>query len=119
MATNLLRVIAIESAGKQLQAQYGDEPIPRGEIIDEASRIGGYAKSSIIPSDFCYNCVNKDPVSASMANVMFVKVDRGRYKFLGRGQSYSGEVTWTLKGGALRPVGMWINGNFKPYANEP
>ncbi|KAB8046657.1 hypothetical protein GCN78_23490 [Janthinobacterium rivuli] len=119
MKNGLSRVGAIESAGRQLQAQYGTEPIPHKQIVDAASRLGGFARSSIIPSDFCYNCLNRDPVSASMANAMFVRVGLGMYEFLGSGYAYSGEVTWTPKGSHQRPVGMWINGNYKAYASNP
>src|SRR5450830_264174 len=114
MANDLSRADVLEHAGKKLRAQYGDKAIPRKEIVEEACKNSKYTESSILPSDFCYNCLNKDPVSASMSNAMFVKVDRGWYEFLGRGQSYSGEVTWTPKGKSARPVGEWVDGDYQP-----
>lgn len=119
MANELSRAEVLENAGKKLREQYGDKAIPRKEIVKYACMNSSYAQSSILPSDFCYNCLNKDPVSASMANAMFVKIERGLYEFLGRGQSYSGEVTWTPKGMSARPVGRWVDGDYQPYATNP
>lgn len=118
MANNLSRVNVLEMVGKQLQAQYGDDPIPLKKIVEEALLICNYAKSSIIPSDFCYNSVNKDPASASMANPMFKKEGFGMYKFLGRKYPFSGDVSWTPKGALRRVVGVWVNGDYKPHDSK-
>lgn len=105
MANTLSLVNVLEIVGKKLQTQYGDDPIPRKKIVEEALLICNYAKSSIIPSDFCYNSVNKDPVSASMANPMFKKEGPEMYKFIGRKYPFSGVVSWTPKGASRRVVG--------------
>lgn len=117
MANDISRVNIIENVGRKLQAQFGDNPIPVNEIVKEARKISNcrYAKSSIMPSDFCYNSVNKDPASASMNNPMFRRDARGKYMFLGKNYPYSGEVSWTPKGKETRIIGEWVNGNYLPH----
>ncbi len=62
-------------------------------------------RTSVIPSDYCYNMVNK--------GIEFKKDDRlfenlgDKYKHLGLNYNYNGEIYW--KGQA---VDVWENGEF-------
>ena len=71
---------AIKEAGERLQTQYGELPIPASVIRREAVRLGPFTEASIIPSDYCYNLINKDP--NSFRYPVFVRVERSKYKYV-------------------------------------
>lgn len=103
---NAARVI--NEVGKQLQARYGAAGIPAQEIRLAAARLGDYGKDSILPSDYCYNLINRAP--SSCAYPVFERVERGRYRYLGPSFAYDGPVWWKPTGGRERQVGSWRAG---------
>lgn len=68
----------------------------------------GYRRDSAIPSDYCYNVINKAPYS--FKHLILVRVGRGGYKYVGPGYRYIGSVMWKPQGGAERQVGTWSAG---------
>jgi len=99
---------AVDQAGNALRARYGTSPIPAEEIRREAERIGGYRPGSVIPSDYCYNLVNRARIS--LTHAVLVRVGRGLYRYVGPGYAYTGPVMWRPKGGSERQVGSWTEG---------
>lgn len=99
---------AVDEAAAQLHLEYGDEGIPAQVLQREAERIGGYRHGSVLPSDYCYNIINK--ASYSFQHLLLVLVNRGRYQYVGPGYSYTGPVMWRPKFGAVQQVGMWKAG---------
>lgn len=79
--------------------------LSREEIIDMV--ISAYPedtiRSSIIPSDYCYNSINKDPSSFTIH--LFETLGNGKYKYLGLNHAYTGDI---LHNGNV--VGSWLNG---------
>ena len=79
--------------------------LSREEIIDMV--ISAYPedtiRSSIIPSDYCYNSINKDPSSFTIH--LFEMLGDGRYKYLGLNYAYTGDILHKR-----RVVGSWLNG---------
>jgi hypothetical protein len=51
-----------------------------------------FSEGSIIPSDYCYNIVNKG--QADRKYCLFVQVEPGLYEYKGLNFQYSGDVTW-------------------------
>ncbi len=98
----------VNEVAARLQAQYGEAGIP-GEVLKrKVEEIGDYCKDSIIPSDYCYNLINKAPESFN--HPIFVRVERGRYKYVGPGYRYIGSVMWKPKQERERQVGTWNGG---------
>lgn len=62
-------------------------------------------KSSIMPSDYCYNITNN---GIKFNFHVFKWLSRGKYKYLGQHLKYSGKVYW--KG---LEYGVWVNGVFR------
>jgi hypothetical protein len=80
------------------------EEFGRGEIIDlVATACPGTSRGSIIPSDYCYNSLNKDPASFKVH--LFESVGDGMFRCLGTNYPYSGPILW--KG---EQVGKWEHG---------
>ena len=98
----------LNKAAARLQAQHGEGSIPREALMREVEMSGGYRRDSVIPSDYCYNVINKAPYS--FQHPVLVRVERGRYKYVGPGYRYIGSVVWKPKGGAERQVGTWSAG---------
>ena len=98
----------LNEAGRELQARYGDEPIPREEIKRAAAALGSYKESSLIPSDYCYNRINADP--ASFQRCLFVWETSGLYRYVGENYPYTGAVIWKPQNSHERQVGEWKNG---------
>lgn len=98
----------INEVAAQLQAHYGAAGIP-GEVIKrQVEEISDYRKDSVIPSDYCYNLINKAPVS--FKHPILVRVERGRFKYVGPGYRYIGSVMWKPKQGREIQVGIWHGG---------
>jgi hypothetical protein len=95
----------INQAGKNWQAQRGDNAIETKDIDKEVSRLGDYSFHSVPPSGYCYNLINKGPSSFHFP--LFEWLDLGKYRYLGAGYNYSGPILW--KG---RKVGEWKSGRF-------
>jgi len=98
----------VNEAAAQLHKHYGEEGIPSDVLKREIERIGGYGKDSVIPSDYCYNVINKAPFS--FRYLALVRVGRGRYKYVGPNCAYSGPVMWKPERENERQVGSWHNG---------
>jgi len=98
----------VNEVAAQLQAQYGESSIPVEVLMREVEKRGGYRKDSIIPSDYCYNLINK--AAYSFKHPILVRVERGRYKYVGPGYRYIGSVMWKPKQERERQVGTWNAG---------
>jgi len=84
----------------------------RQEIIDlVVNAYPGTNRGSVIPSNYCYNSVNKDLMSFKLH--LFESLGKGMYKCLGLNYPYSGPIYW--KG---QQVGNWIQGKYQLW-NDP
>jgi hypothetical protein len=99
---------AVNQAATQLHLEFGDEAIPAEVLQREAERIGGFRKGSVLPSDYCYNIINR--ASYSFHHLMLVLVERGRYRYVGPGYSYTGPIIWRPKFGTAQQFGSWNAG---------
>lgn len=98
----------VDEAAVGLHPQYGKDGIPSDVLMREIERIGGYARDSVIPSDYCYNVVNR--ASFSFRHPVLVRVGRGRYEYVGPDYAYTGPVMWKPKPEAERQVGVGAAG---------
>lgn len=101
---------AVNEAAVRLQPHYGEAGIPSDVLAREAERLGGYGRGSIVPADYCYNAINKAPYSFRYP--LLLRVERGRYKYVGPHYAYTGPVMWQPKQGSERQVGSWTEGEF-------
>lgn len=76
----------VNEVGIWLQAQFGDKGIPAEEFKREIEHIGGYSRDSVLPSDYCYNVINKPPYSFQYR--LLIRVGRGRYQYVGPNHDY-------------------------------
>jgi hypothetical protein len=102
------RARAINNAAARIHAHYGDEGIPADVLKQEAARRGEYILGSVLPQDYCYNFINK--ASYSFLYPIFVRIGRGRYKYVGPGYAYTGPVMWKPHGQKEQQVGWWSSG---------
>jgi hypothetical protein len=95
----------VNEAGSNLWLRFGEELLRARDISQEIERLGKgkYARGSILPSDYCYNLINKAPFSFRYP--VFEWVERGKYTYLGPNYNYVGPILW--KG---RQVGEWKSG---------
>lgn len=98
----------VDEAAAGLHAQYGEGGIPSDVLKREIERIGGYARDSVLPSDYCYNVINR--ASFSFKHPLLVRVERGRYRYVGTGHDYTGPIMWKPKQEKERQVGSWSGG---------
>jgi hypothetical protein len=98
----------VNEVGAHLQEQYGEEGIPTDEFKRGIERTGGFAKDSVLPSDYCYNSINKAPISFQYR--LLIRLGQGRYEHVGLNHSYTGSIMWKPKHGAEQQVGCWIDG---------
>jgi hypothetical protein len=78
----------------------------REEIIDlVVNTYPGTNRSSIIPSDYCYNMIN---AGIPFDFHIFESLDEGRYKCLGPNNSYTGPIYWKRE-----QVGKWEEGRYQ------
>lgn len=64
--------------------------IKRAELVEQVARECGCAKSSVIPSDHCYNRTNKGLRNYHIK--LFLHEEEGLYRFVGRNYPYDGVV---------------------------
>ena len=98
----------INEAGKRLQSTYGDTGIPAKELRRLVEELGGYKADSVLPSDYCYNLVNR--AAFSCLHCILVRIAHGRYKYVGPNYAYTGPVLWKPRGGQEHSVGQWQAG---------
>jgi len=83
------------------------EKFGREEIIDlVVNTYPGTNRGSVVPPDYCYNKINKDPASFNLH--LFESLGAGRFKCLGQNYPYSGPIYW--KG---EQVGKWDKGKYQ------
>lgn len=107
---------AIESVGRRLQDDYGNEPIPRREIIEGVVEECGCAPTSVIPSDYCYNLWNKG-IPCDQTRFFLHEGERrsGNYRFVGKYFSYDGQILHFPKGRNSDPIekgGCFVEGKY-------
>jgi hypothetical protein len=69
------------------------EKFGREAIIDlVVNTYPGTNRGSVVPPDYCYNAINKDPASFNLH--LFESLRDGSFKCLGPGQPYSGPICW-------------------------
>ena len=107
----------VDEAAAGLHHQYADG-IPSDVLKRQIERIGGYARDSVIPSDYCYSVINK--ATFSLRHPVLVRVGWGKYEYGGPDHPYIGPVTWKPKQESERQVGSWSGGvctlDFDPRA---
>jgi hypothetical protein len=82
------------------------EMFSREKIIDMVvNAYPGTNRSSIIPSDYCYNMIN---ARIRFDFHLFESLDGGLYKYLGPNNSYTGSIYWKSK-----EVGNWKEGMYQ------
>lgn len=83
------------------------------EIIDKVLELYEIKKGSIIPSDLCYNRVNKN-IDITKSNKLFEYIGGSSYKYLGPNYPYTGDVYAKKKNSDEEvKVGSWNNGEYK------
>ena len=83
------------------------------EVIDFVEEKFRSNKSSVIPSDYCYNRINQ---GIDFTRHAFVLAE-GKYRFVGKDFSYSGAIS--AGGKKERVVGLWKNGKFCLWEDFP
>lgn len=107
----MLRNKAHQAMNEFVEAHLGGTYL-RSYIVDWCINNKKYlgSKDSIMPSDCCYNRVNKDP--NSQMDFMFEFLGNSEYRCLGLNYKYNGEMIHAPKGKSEYVVGYWKNGVF-------
>ncbi len=100
----------VNQAGKNLKLQFGERLLRTEDIEREVESLGGYAPGSVLPTDYCYNRINKAPFSFRYP--VFERVERGRFRYLGPHYNYTGSILWKPRGASERKMGEWKSGKF-------
>ena len=103
---------------EELIAKYGKGYIISIKELHEICYSRFYtAKRSIIPSDYCYNRVNRG-INFQKQPHFFSFLGKGMYKCLGENDLFSGEVYTRPKGETVDiKIGEWRKGILYPNAN--
>ena len=81
-----------------------NERLSRQEIIDFVlEKYPETNATSIIPTDYCYNRINKD--KSSFTSRFFEQTEKGMFVYLGVEFPYTGPIFWKNE-----EVGKWKNG---------
>lgn len=87
-----------------------NEIFTRDEIVDRVVLKYKTNRSSVIPSDYCYNRTNNDIQKRFSKQLhIFEYLSNGKYKYLGENYSYVGNIYHSAKGEVEQIVGEWIN----------
>jgi len=101
----IARILVWDKIRNVLSEEVGKE-FTGGEIIDlVVERYPDTNRSSVIPSGYCYNMINK---AIDFKNHIFEHLEAGRYKVLGTSYDHLGPIFW--KG---EQIGEWKNGDSK------
>lgn len=88
-----------------------DQTFDRKQIIDMVlAAFPGTNESSVIPSDYCYNIVNK---GIKFDHHLFEYLDDSMYRVLGKNFPFVGAIFWKGK-----KVGEWRKGSSEPIFFE-
>ena len=98
----------VYEVGKNLQQQLGEELLLTEDLQQGIERLGGYTRGAILPTDYCYNRMNKAPFSFRFPVLEWV--GRGKFRYLGPNYNYTGPIYWKPRGEAERQVGEWKSG---------
>jgi hypothetical protein len=118
--TRAMNVVeTMERVGRRLQQHYGDQPIPRAEIVQQVADECGCAKGSVLPSDHCYNRTNNGIRLENAPMFLHVGDERsGLYRFVGLNYPYTGPLYHYPKGGPPLQVGEWVAGQLRYTGGE-
>ena len=86
------------------------------EIRDVVHDRFGSKKCSIIPSDYCYNRINE---GIDFKKHIFVRVGKGKFKFVDENYLYSGKIYFQPIGQTERVVGEYDKGSFYLWERFP
>jgi hypothetical protein len=93
-------------------ADKGQQLFLKEEIVDLV--LQAYPETnptSIIPSDYCYNLINKDPRSFQLQRFEFIRESK-KYRWIGENFAYSGPIFWKAE-----QVGIWENGKWELWSD--
>lgn len=94
---------------KEVMKGKDDKVFTLGDIREAVKNRFGTNVGSVLPSDFCYNRVNKG-IGFEEANRLFEYV-KGKHKYLGEDYKYTGKIYCKRKGSTIDTlVGYWVNG---------
>lgn len=87
--------------------------VTSGFIRAELKKKFGVNFASVIPSDFCYNRLNKG-IHFKKDDRLFEYLGRNSYKCLGEKYPYTGKIYQKPQGSKTDiVVGSWVNGNLE------
>lgn len=102
------KMTIVEKMIKSFGSNHIGKIFSRQEIIDIfLETYPGTNRTSVIPSDYCYNRTNK---GINFENHLFEHLGSARYKVLGANYDYEGPILW--KGDK---VGEWRKGEKRPH----
>ena len=101
LTTNAARVVC--RTAQILDREHTEGSFTFDDFQNHIVTISDYKRGSVLPSDYCYNLINK--WEGSFCYPLLEWVERGRYRFLGPDYPYTGDVFW--KG---ERVGTWRDG---------
>ena len=110
----------MDEAGKTLKVEYGSR-IPTGAIQRYMKHHGGYERGSVLPTDYCYNRMNR--AKYSFRYHVFRQDSRGWFEYLGPNHNHTGPILWKDRDGTEKQVGEWQSGSYglweDPRRNAP
>ncbi len=98
----------VNQAGKNLKLRFGDRLLGKEDIEREVEFLGGYTRGGVLPTDYCYNRINKAP--SSFCYHVFEWVERGRFKYLEPHYDYTGPILWKPRRAPEKKAGEWVSG---------
>ena len=103
---------------KEIISEHGEHyTISLKELYELLGARFGTNSGSVIPSDYCYNRVNKG-IEFNKKPHLFRFLGDGMYECLGENYSFTGSVYSYQKGSTEEiEVGYWKNGDFQKNAN--
>ena len=99
--------ITIEQVKEAFENVADDMMFTRAEIRKMVTDL--YGEMEVIPSDYCYNRVNKDiniEKNLKEERCLFEYMGRNRYKYIGAGKLFNGKLYQKPKGEPEQVVGI-------------